>query len=152
MMWSTNVENMLSLRNSFGVGPHFCQQNKHISLKKMIIRTTCKAVDCFSNVARVSYLIVTSHLHLHIHLFLLRWWSLCRHHTSQIARKVRRLYEGCHSAVSMLYLFCIRSAFFTNRYLWHEYSSFLLQLFAPHTVYHKIPVCELIRHFPSFPR
>ena len=45
MMRSTNVENISSRTNSFGVGPHFCQQNKHIPLKKMIIRTTCKAVN-----------------------------------------------------------------------------------------------------------
>ena len=43
----------------------FCQQNKHIPLKKMIIRITCKAVSCFSNVARVKYSIVTYRLHLH---------------------------------------------------------------------------------------
>ena len=66
-----NVENISSRRNSFGLGPHFCQQNKHIPLKKMIIRTTCKAVNCFSNVARVKYSIVTSRLNLH--LLLLRW-------------------------------------------------------------------------------
>ena len=71
MIWCTNVENIWSRRNSFGLGPHFCQQNKHIPLKKMIIRTTCKAVNCFSNVARVKYSIVTSRLHLH--LLLLRW-------------------------------------------------------------------------------
>ena len=45
MMWSTNVENISSRRNSFGLGPYFCQQNKHIPLKKIIIRTTCKAVE-----------------------------------------------------------------------------------------------------------
>ena len=45
IMWSTNVENISSRRNSFGLGPHFCQQNKHIPLKKMIIRTTCKVVE-----------------------------------------------------------------------------------------------------------
>ena len=71
MMLSTNVANISSRRNSFGLSPHFCQQNKHIPLKKMIIRTTCKAVNCFSNVARVKYSIVTSRLHLH--LLLLRW-------------------------------------------------------------------------------
>ena len=60
MMWSTNVENISSRRNSFGLGPHFCQQNKHIPLKKMIIRTTWKAVNCFSNVAHVIYLMVFS--------------------------------------------------------------------------------------------
>ena len=57
-MIDTNVENILSRINSFGLGPHFCQQNKHILLKKMIIRTTCKAVNCFSNVARIKYSIV----------------------------------------------------------------------------------------------
>ena len=43
MMGSTNVENISSRRNSFGLGLHFCQQNKHTPLKKMIIRTTYKA-------------------------------------------------------------------------------------------------------------
>ena len=68
MMWSTNFENISSRRNSFGLGPHFCQQNKHILLKKMVIRTTGKAVNCFSNVhvAHVKYSIVTSRLHLHL--------------------------------------------------------------------------------------
>ena len=33
-MWSTNVENISSQRNSFGLSPHFSQQNKHIPLKK----------------------------------------------------------------------------------------------------------------------
>ena len=60
VMWSTNVEIISSRWNSFGLGPHCCQQNKHIPLKNMIIRTTCKAVDCFSNIARVKYSIVTS--------------------------------------------------------------------------------------------
>ena len=90
MKWSTNVEK--SRRNSFGPGSHFCQQNKHIPLKRMILRTTCKAVNCFSNVARVKYSIVTSHLHLH--LLLIHYKNLYRHHTNQLARKVRRLYEG----------------------------------------------------------
>ena len=62
MMRSTNVEYMSGRRNSFGLGLHFCQQNKLIPLKKIIIRTTCKAGNCFSNVARVKYSIVTSHL------------------------------------------------------------------------------------------
>ena len=46
-----NVENISSRRNSFGIGPHFCQQNEHISVKKMKRTDTCKAVDChgFSN-------------------------------------------------------------------------------------------------------
>ena len=45
---------------------HICQQNKHIPLKKMIIRTTFKAVNCVSNVVRVKYSIVTSRLNLHL--------------------------------------------------------------------------------------
>ena len=40
-------------------------------LKKMMMRTTCKAVNCYSNVARVKYLIGTSNLHLHLLLFTL---------------------------------------------------------------------------------
>ena len=58
------------------LGSNFCQQIKHIPLKKMMIRTTCKAVNYFSNVARVKYLIVTSHLHLHRHLLLSRRYRL----------------------------------------------------------------------------
>ena len=54
-----NAENILSRRNCFGLGPHFCQENKHMSLKKMIIRTTCKPVNCFSNIARLKYLVAT---------------------------------------------------------------------------------------------
>ena len=61
MIWSTNVENISSRGNSFGLESHFCQQNKHTSLKKIIIWTTCKAVNMFSNIARVKYSIVTSH-------------------------------------------------------------------------------------------
>ena len=94
MRWSTNVENTLSWRNSFGLGQCFCQQNKHILLKKMIIQPMCKAVNCFSNVVCVKYSIVTSHLHLHLHLLLLCLLNLYRHHTNQLACKVRRLYEG----------------------------------------------------------
>ena len=44
MMWSTNVENTLSRGNSFGLDPHFSQQNNHIPLKKMIIRTRRKHI------------------------------------------------------------------------------------------------------------
>ena len=29
-----NVENISSRRNSFGLGPHFWQQNEHMSVKK----------------------------------------------------------------------------------------------------------------------
>ena len=45
-MWSTNVENISSRRNSCGLGPHCFQQNKHIPLRKIIIRTTCKYAAC----------------------------------------------------------------------------------------------------------
>ena len=49
------------------------------------------------------------------------------------------------SEVYILYpFFSLLSAFCTNRYPWHQYGFFL--------VYHKIPVCGLIRHFRSFPR
>ena len=62
--------------------------------------------------------------------------------------------------------FCTRSAvyslhfvsglqpvFRTNRYSWHQYSSFLVTFIrTTHTVYHKMPVCELIWLFRSFPR
>ena len=60
MMWSTNVENISSQRNSFGLSPHFSQQNKHIPLKKTIIQTTCKAVNCFLNIALVT--VISGHL------------------------------------------------------------------------------------------
>jgi len=101
MMWSTNVENMSSRRNNFGLGPHFGKvsaqphtivkqicfpngnvlflslfslfknwmhnvvwgcaeilpaffpQNKHMPLKKMSIRPTCKAVTIVSRTLRV---------------------------------------------------------------------------------------------------
>ena len=33
MMWSTNVENISSQRNSFGLSPQFFQQNKHTAEK-----------------------------------------------------------------------------------------------------------------------
>ena len=58
------------------------------------------------------------------------------------------------SAVYILYPVCsLLSAFCTNRYPWHQYSLFLVTVIrTTHTIYHKIPVCELIRHFRSFPR
>ena len=59
----------------------------------------CEAVNCFSNIARVNYSMVTSHLHLHLHLPLSNWYILYRHHTNQLARKVRRLYEGLRTVV-----------------------------------------------------
>ena len=48
-------------------------------LKRWNVRTTCKAVNCFSNIACVKYSIVTSHLHLHLHQLLLSWQILSRH-------------------------------------------------------------------------
>ena len=58
-----NVENISSRKKSSGLGSHFCQQNEHISVKKMN----------FSNIAQVKYSIVAFHLHLHLHLLLLSW-------------------------------------------------------------------------------
>ena len=60
-------------------------------LKRWNVRTTCKAFNCFSTIARIKYSIVTSHLHLH--LLLLSWWILKRHHINQLLCKERRLYE-----------------------------------------------------------
>ena len=56
------------------------------------------------------------------------------------------------SAVYILYPVCsLLSAFCTNRYPWHQYSLFLVTVIrTTHTIYHKIPVCELIRHFRYF--
>ena len=58
------------------------------------------------------------------------------------------------SAVYILYPVCsLLSAFCTNRYPWHQYSLFLVTFIrTTHIIYHKIPVCEVIRHFRSFPR
>ena len=70
------TSNMSGRRNSFGLGLHFCQQNKLIPLKKIIIRTTCKAGNCFSNVARVKYSIVTSHL-IYIHVYFYYIGKIC---------------------------------------------------------------------------
>ena len=62
------------------------------------------------------------------------------------------------SAVYILYLvyilyqvWSLQSAFCTNRYPWHQYSLFLVTVIrTTHPIYHKIPVCELIRHFRYF--
>ena len=43
-----NVENVSSRRNSFGLGSHFCQQNKLISVKKI------KRIDSFAPSAKLS--------------------------------------------------------------------------------------------------
>ena len=52
--------------------------------------------------------------------------------------------SGLQSAVCILY---------TNKYPWHQYSLFLVTVIrTTHKIYHKIPICELIRHFRSFPR
>ena len=64
--WPPLLSIVSSRRNNFSLDPHFCRQHKHIPLQKMIIRTTCKAVNCFSSVARVKYSMVTSHLHKHL--------------------------------------------------------------------------------------
>ena len=60
--------------NSFGLGPHFCQQNKHIPLKKMIIWTTCKAVSFFSNIARVQYSIIPL---IYIYIYFYKVGEVC---------------------------------------------------------------------------
>ena len=48
----------------------------------MILRTTCKAVNFFFNVARVNGVISFRST-----ATLLRWYNLYRHHTNQLARK-----------------------------------------------------------------
>ena len=57
------------------------------------------------------------------------------------------------SAVYILYPICtLHSAFCTNRYPWHQYSLFLVTVIrTTHSIYHKIPVYELLQHFSSFP-
>ena len=56
------------------------------------------------------------------------------------------------SAFYILYLVCsLQSAFCAYRYLWHQYSLILVTVIHTiYTIYHKIPVCELILHFCSF--
>ena len=56
------------------------------------------------------------------------------------------------SAVYILYPICsLLSAFCTNRYPWHQYRLFLVTFIRTiHTIYKKIPVYELIRHFLFF--
>ena len=57
------------------------------------------------------------------------------------------------SAVYILYPICtLHSAFCTNRHPWHQYSLFLVTVIrTTHSIYHKIPVYELLQHFSSFP-
>ena len=55
--------------------------------------------------------------------------------------------HSVHSAVCSL-----QSTFCTNRYPWRQYSLFLVTVICTtHTINPKIPVCELIQHFCSFP-
>ena len=58
-------------------------------------------------------------------------------------------FERCSS---FLYpVWSLQSAFCTNRYPWHQYSLFLVTVIrTTHPIYHKIPVCELTRHFRYF--
>ena len=61
--------------------------------------------------------------------------------------------EFTHSAVCSQHFVSglLQSAFCTNRLLWHQYSLFLVTVIRKtHTIYHKILVCELIRHFRIF--
>ena len=63
------------------------------------------------------------------------------------------LYPLC----SLQCIFCIRSTVCCLHFVLTGIRGtntvyFWLQLFAQHTIYHKIHVCELIRHFRSFPR
>ena len=44
-----NVENISSRRNSFGLGLHFCQQNKHISVKKICETYRPRACQIFDS-------------------------------------------------------------------------------------------------------
>ena len=57
-----------------------------------------------------------------------------------------------HSAICSLHFVSgLQSAFCTYRYLWHQYSLILVTVICTiYTIYHKIPVCELILHFCSF--
>ena len=57
-----------------------------------------------------------------------------------------------HYAVCSLHFVSgLRSAICTNRYPWHQYSLFLVTVIrTTYPIYHKIPVCELTRHFCYF--
>ena len=50
-----NDENISSGMNSFDLGSHFCRQNEHMSVKEMKLTGTCKAVNCFLDIAHVKY-------------------------------------------------------------------------------------------------
>ena len=84
----------------------------------------------------------------------------CYHIPDEKTPKILSLHfiPTLQSAVYILYLVYIlypvcslQSAFCTKRYPWHQYSLFLVTVIrTTHTIYHKIPVCELIRHFVLF--
>ena len=189
--------------------------------------TTCKAVNCFSNIARVQYLLVISHLHLHWSIFYhvgkictdttptnsheiwednMKAWNYIKSDFDQETGQeyspiVQIIVKGecgkasawrslsckmkcyhmpdekntsnsqsafcTHSAICSLHFvpglhfvsglhsaFCsLQSAFCTNRYPWHQYGFFFVTVISTsHTICHKIPECELIRHFRSFLR
>ena len=77
----------------------------------------------------------------------------CYHITDEKTLQILSLHfvPTLQSAVYILYPVCCLHFVLTGIrgtntvYFW-------LQLFAQHTIYHKIHVCELIRHFRSFPR
>ena len=56
-----------------------------------------------------------------------------------------------HFVRSLHFVSGLQSALCTERYPWHQHSLFLVIVIrTTHTIYHKIPVCELIRHFRYF--
>ena len=56
-----------------------------------------------------------------------------------------------HFVPSLHFVSGLQSAFCTDRYPWHQHSLFLVIVIrTTHTIYHKIPVCELNRHFRYF--
>ena len=101
------------------LGSHFCQHIKHIPLKKMMIRTTCKAVNCFSNVARVKYLIVTSYLHLHRHLllFYIRLGSHFCQHIKHIPLKKMMIRTTCKAVNYFSNVLIVTSHLHVHRHL-----------------------------------
>ena len=65
----------------------------HQHLKQYLIQNFSLTLVVLS-IQFVKYSIVASHLHLQLHLLLLRWYDLYRRHSNQLARQVRRQYEG----------------------------------------------------------
>ena len=86
----------------------------------------------------------------------------CYHIPDEKALRILSLHfePTLQSAVYILYLVYILypvcsllSALCTHRHPWHQCSLFLVTVIGTtHTIYHEIPVCELIRHIRSFPR